>query len=86
MDLHIQDEKILGLITQRGESEIIQRKQRMKHALAWNQEKLDSDKLKLEKDKHHRANIDLTREEDRQKVVVKKVGYNCHCSNNRNLA
>ncbi|KAL4222436.1 hypothetical protein ACF0H5_018475 [Mactra antiquata] len=67
------DEKILSLITKKGEWEKKYWKQRLKNSLAWDTEKETDDRLKLEKIKTHRMNIEITREGDRQMVQVKKL-------------
>lgn len=68
-----QDEKILALITQRGEWERKYWKDRLKNSLAWDTEKEERDHLKLEKDKNHRMKVEIMREEDRQNVYVQKL-------------
>ncbi|XP_052812622.1 trichohyalin-like [Mya arenaria] len=68
-----QDEKILGLITQRGEFEKNYWKQRLKNSIAWDTEKNDKDNFRLEKQKNHKAKVEIMREEDRQMVQLKKL-------------
>ncbi|XP_053373657.1 golgin subfamily A member 6-like protein 6 [Mercenaria mercenaria] len=68
-----QDEKILSLITKKGEWEKKYWKQRLKNSLAWDTEKEESDHLKLEKDKSHRMKVEIMREEDRQMVHMKRL-------------
>lgn len=73
--LFSQDEKILALISQKGERERRHRKSRFKHVLAWQKERDDNDRLNAEKDRNHRMNVELMREEDRQIVQMKKAGF-----------
>jgi len=68
-----EDEKILALITKRGEMERTLKNKRRKARMVWNKEKLDSDELRLEKDMNHRAKVEIIREEDRQMTQMKKV-------------
>ncbi|KAH3718392.1 hypothetical protein DPMN_061196 [Dreissena polymorpha] len=67
------DEKILSLMAKRGEFEKTYWKQRLRNSLAWDTEHLESEKLKLQKDQNHRANMEIMREEDRQMVHLKKL-------------
>ena len=68
-----EDEKILALITKRGEMERTLKNKRRKARMVWNKEKFDSDELRLEKDMNHRAKVEIIREEDRQITQMKKV-------------
>ncbi|WAQ93872.1 hypothetical protein MAR_006343 [Mya arenaria] len=46
--------------------------QRLKNSIAWDTEKNDKDNFRLEKQKNHKAKVEIMREEDRQMVQLKK--------------
>ena len=48
-------------------------KGRLERSLVWDTQKSDQDHIKLEHFKNHRMQMEINREEDRQKVMTEKV-------------